>query len=68
MGIDAALWSIVSLGLRKDPAERVASMSELGQQLADWLAARGVCEDITGASLRAQWPTVGLVQPEPPSA
>jgi hypothetical protein len=30
-------------------------MSELGAALADWLASRGVGEDITGASLRTQW-------------
>jgi serine/threonine-protein kinase len=68
IGIDAALWSILARGLRKDPAERVASMSELGHDLAAWLASRGVTEDITGSSLRAQWPTVALDQPEPPSS
>jgi serine/threonine-protein kinase len=65
MGIDSALWDIVALGLRKDPAERPASISELGQRLADWLTARGVGEDITGASLRTQWPLSD--QPEAPS-
>jgi serine/threonine-protein kinase len=56
-GISPALWDIVERGLRKNPSERYGGMSELGARLADWLSGRGVCEDITGASLRIQWPT-----------
>jgi serine/threonine-protein kinase len=67
LGIDPELWDIVASGLRKDPAERHASMAELGQKLADWLAVRGVLEDITGASLRTQWPSPRWDQAEPPS-
>ncbi|MGK4003525.1 serine/threonine-protein kinase [Sorangium sp. So ce1036] len=52
---DPALWAIIERGLRKAPAERWASMRELGVALATWLAARGVSEDVCGASLRAQW-------------
>lgn len=54
-GSDPALWSIIERGLRKDPAERWGSMRELGGALAAWLVARGVSEDVSGASLRAQW-------------
>ncbi|WP_438014041.1 serine/threonine-protein kinase [Sorangium sp. So ce315] len=54
-GADPALWSIIERGLRKDPAERWASMRELGVALAAWLVSRGVSEDVCGASLRAQW-------------
>ncbi|WP_437774716.1 serine/threonine-protein kinase [Sorangium sp. So ce1097] len=54
-GTDPALWSIIERGLRKDPAERWASMRELGVALAAWLVSRGVSEDVCGASLRAQW-------------
>jgi serine/threonine-protein kinase len=61
--IDPALWEILARGLRKDPAERPASMAELGRELAAWLAARGVGEDITGSSLRTQWP-IGGDQPD----
>ncbi|WP_437323110.1 serine/threonine-protein kinase [Sorangium sp. So ce381] len=54
-GSDPALWSIIERGLRKDPAERWGSMREFGGALAAWLVARGVSEDVSGASLRAQW-------------
>ncbi|WP_437730356.1 serine/threonine-protein kinase [Sorangium sp. So ce1335] len=54
-GTDPALWSIIERGLRKDPADRWGSMRELGVALATWLVARGVSEDVCGASLRAQW-------------
>ncbi len=52
---DNELWSILAQGLHKDPAERWSSMRELGTALATWLVARGVEEDICGASLRATW-------------
>ncbi|WP_437874611.1 serine/threonine-protein kinase [Sorangium sp. So ce513] len=54
-GTDPALWSIIERGLRKTPAERWASMRELGVALATWLVSRGVSEDVCGATLRAQW-------------
>ncbi|WP_437790987.1 serine/threonine-protein kinase [Sorangium sp. So ce693] len=54
-GSDPALWSIIERGLRKDPADRWGSMRELGGALATWLVSRGVSEDVSGASLRAQW-------------
>ncbi|WP_437585747.1 serine/threonine-protein kinase [Sorangium sp. So ce1000] len=54
-GTDPALWSIIERGLRKDPAGRWGNMRELGVALATWLVARGVSEDVCGASLRAQW-------------
>jgi serine/threonine-protein kinase len=59
VGVDASLWAIVERGLRKDPRDRYASMTELGVALADWLTGRGVSEDITGASLRTQWLAAG---------
>src|SRR5579859_2511028 len=63
--IAPSLSEIVARGLRKDPSERYATMSELGARLAEWLGARGVCDDITGASLRTQWPGSGTFQVEP---
>ncbi|WP_437476827.1 protein kinase [Sorangium sp. So ce1014] len=54
-GTDPALWSIIERGLRKAPADRWGSMRELGVALATWLLSRGVSEDVSGASLRAQW-------------
>ncbi|WP_437595935.1 protein kinase domain-containing protein [Sorangium sp. So ce590] len=54
-GTDPALWSLIERGLRKAPADRWGSMRELGVALATWLLSRGVSEDVSGASLRAQW-------------
>lgn len=42
--IDAQLAELIRWGLRKDPAERPASMYVLGARLADWLRARGDVE------------------------
>jgi eukaryotic-like serine/threonine-protein kinase len=64
MGLDASLWAIVERGLRKDPCERHDAMPEMGAALADWLSKQGVDEDITGASLRAQWPLSGSYRPD----
>jgi serine/threonine-protein kinase len=62
-GVDEPeLWELIKKGLEKDAAKRFASMREIGEQLARWLLARGVQEDITNASLRS-WlsPQVGSV-------
>ncbi len=53
--VDAALCAIVSRGLTKDRDARPGSIFELGRELALWLFAQGVVEDITGASLEAKW-------------
>ncbi|MBK7583101.1 MAG: serine/threonine protein kinase [Myxococcales bacterium] len=58
---DADLWAILSKGLAKDRVLRYQSMRELGADLAGWLLARGVSEDLSGHSLRATW-----VEPMPP--
>jgi serine/threonine-protein kinase len=52
---DAELWEILRQGLEKDPARRWQSMHLLGTRLARWLLAHQVQEDITGASVSAQW-------------
>jgi serine/threonine-protein kinase len=52
---DAALWAILERGLRKDPRERWSNMRDLGEALTEWLAARGVAEDVSGVPLRALW-------------
>jgi eukaryotic-like serine/threonine-protein kinase len=52
---DAALWAILEKGLQKDPKERWDSMRAVGEALADWLASRGVAEDVSGVPLRALW-------------
>lgn len=52
---DEELWDIVKQGLCKAPEQRWSSMQQLGTQLARWLLGRGVQEDITGASVTAQW-------------
>src|SRR6185437_10249782 len=48
---DGALWQIVERGLRKNPDERWETMSDLYAALAEWLTARGVLEDASGAAL-----------------
>jgi serine/threonine protein kinase len=52
---DAALWEIVRRGLAKDPDARWQTMRDLGVELAKWLYACGVAEDICGGSLRTNW-------------
>jgi eukaryotic-like serine/threonine-protein kinase len=54
-GIDSELAAIVRRGLTKDRDARPASIFELGRELAAWLFARGVQEDVSGASLEAKW-------------
>jgi serine/threonine-protein kinase len=52
---DDELWDIIRRGLEKDPDKRWSSMQQLGSRLARWMTARDVLEDITGASITAQW-------------
>jgi len=52
---DRELWSILAKGLEKSRDKRWASMTELGEALAFWLADRGVTEDAAGNSLGAVW-------------
>jgi hypothetical protein len=52
---DDELWTILSIGLAKDPDKRWQAMRTLGEALARWLRARGVNEDVTGAALDAAW-------------
>jgi serine/threonine protein kinase len=40
--MDGKLWTILTHGLRKDPADRIASAAELRQALSAWLARRTV--------------------------
>jgi len=68
MGLDASLWAIIERGLRKDPCERHAAIAEMGERLADWLSKQSVEEDITGSSLRTQWPPSGSYRPDIPSS
>ena len=53
------LCDIVLKGLAKDVARRWHSMRELGGALARLLLARGITEDISGASLRRTWGAPG---------
>src|SRR5207302_9893378 len=55
LGIDDALEKIVMKGLEKKPANRWPDMRTMGMELAHWLDARGVREDVSGASIRATW-------------
>jgi serine/threonine protein kinase len=73
-GDHGALSGILRRGLEKDLANRFSSMRELGEALAAWLIARGVTDDITGASIETPWgprssPTtddeLGSVRPSP---
>ena len=54
-GIDDALIAILAKGMTKEPAARWSSARDLGRALAEWLSARGVFEDVCGASLNAKW-------------
>jgi serine/threonine protein kinase len=49
---EAELWAILKRGLEKKASERFADVLSLGRELAAWLVARGVQEDITDASLK----------------
>jgi len=52
---DESLWTILSRGLAKEPAERWSSMTDLGEALAVWLYEHGIKEDLSGNSIRAVW-------------
>jgi hypothetical protein len=52
---DRRLSAILERGLKKQPGERWQTMRALGEQLAAWLHAHGVREDVCGVSLRATW-------------
>ncbi|HET7541964.1 MAG TPA: serine/threonine-protein kinase [Polyangiaceae bacterium] len=52
---DPELWCVIERGLQKNPENRWASMTELGEALALWLYKHGVKEDISANSLRAVW-------------
>ena len=52
---DDELWTIMSIGLAKDPDKRWQTMRTLGEALARWLRSRGVNEDVSGAALDATW-------------
>jgi serine/threonine-protein kinase len=54
-----ALWAIVKKCLRKDPADRWASMQELGEALARWATEQGAEVDISSRSLRDAWLSSG---------
>ncbi len=53
--VDPQLAALIARGLRKERSQRPASILELGQALAAWLASRGVGEDATGTSLETKW-------------
>jgi hypothetical protein len=53
--VDARLWRILRTGLAKDRHDRQQSMSALGRELAAWLLANGVHEDVCGTSLESKW-------------
>lgn len=59
---DPQLWALIARGLEKEPEKRWDSMRELGTALAHWLQARGVADDIAGASLLSTW-----IDPQPES-
>jgi serine/threonine-protein kinase len=52
---DEALWDVMRRGLEKDPDRRWQSMQDLGAALAQWLLAKGIGDDITGASIDSLW-------------
>jgi len=53
--VDDALWAILERGLQKKPADRFASMRELGVELARWLIDQSELEDISGVSVSTWW-------------
>lgn len=52
---DEELWAIVRRGFEKDQTQRWQSVRDLGIELARWMLSHNQTEDITGASLSAQW-------------
>ena len=67
IGVDPDLWQIIERGFRKLPEERWQTMNELGTALANWLIAKGVTVDVTGAALHTQWPVPVGDHWQPPS-
>jgi eukaryotic-like serine/threonine-protein kinase len=57
LAADQPLWEILQRGLRKDAAQRYATIGELGQALAGWLMSQGIFEDVAGVSLDSKWIT-----------
>ncbi|MES1189249.1 MAG: serine/threonine-protein kinase [Myxococcales bacterium] len=57
---DAQFWTILERCLKKDPAQRWASMWELGESLALWLFERGVRVDVASRSLKHDWLESGV--------
>jgi serine/threonine protein kinase len=66
--VGTELWSLIERGLRKKREERWGSMAELGAALSRWLMARGITEDVAGASLAARWSMYGEAPPFPRSS
>ena len=62
---DRRLSAILERGLKKAPGERWQTMRALGEQLAAWLHAQGVREDVCGVSLRATWLEGTALDPGP---
>jgi len=62
------LWPILSRGLAKDPTHRIATMQQLGNELAGWLVAQGVYEDAAGDPLSQRWPVPARTEPASQSA
>lgn len=52
-GGDHELWTILQRGLKRDPAARWSSASELGRALAEWLMRHDVDVDISGERVGA---------------
>jgi eukaryotic-like serine/threonine-protein kinase len=61
--VDEQLARLIQWGLNKDPTLRPMSMRELGRELAQWLVAQGVSEDVCGTPVATKW----LAHVAPPS-
>jgi eukaryotic-like serine/threonine-protein kinase len=60
-GVDDAQFALIlSRCMKKDPAERWASMWELGEALALWLFERGVRVDAAARSIKHDWLESGV--------
>jgi serine/threonine-protein kinase len=53
--ITAKLWAVLSLGLAKEPAERLPNVRALAMLLSRFLLSRGVTEDVSGADVARVW-------------
>ncbi len=60
---DLVLWAIIRRGLAKEREHRWSDAKELGGQLASWLVARGVTEDVTCSSVQATWLSPTAIAP-----